>query len=296
MEQYWRMATLPTRPGTVFTFKMYGHETGGNTPPDYDNFTFAYATDVTGSDPTTGTYTTMFTVNTASDSNYQFALPASVSGKSVWIRVVDTNHIVGDTNLDGLFVDYMTINANTASGTTGVSLTGPTSNVIMINAQDANGDGAWDLVVGTANGNVWKYLGGAGGLTLAGGAVWYSDGGVAITGVKWGNFSTTFNGLEIALSFGTTVRIIRGDIANTVIATSLPAFSPSSAITAFGVGDINGDGWDDVVIGTTGGALFLWENLGGGTSWTFAVQVDNVGAPIYSLAIGASTNSQYLGR
>ena len=296
MEQYWRMQTLPTRPGTSFTFKLYGHETGSNTPPDYDNFTFAYATNVVGNDPTTGTYTTMFTVNSATDANYQFALPSSVSGLTVWIRAVDTNRIVGDVNMDTLFVDYMTINANTPSGTTGISLPGPTSAVDMIDAQDANGDGAFDLVAGTASGNVYKYLGGPGGLTLAGGASWYSDGGTSIVGVKWGNFSTAFPGLEIALSFGTTVRIIRGDVANTVIQSSLPAFSPSSTITAFGVGDINGDGWDDVVIGTTGGALFLWENLGGGTSWTSAVTLDNTGAPIYSLAIGDTTNSQYMGR
>ena len=296
LEQYWRIQTLPTRPGTSFTFKLFGHETGGSTPPDYDNFTFSYATNIVGNDPTTGTYTTMLTVNSATDANYQFALPSSVSGQTVWIRAVDTNRIVGDTNMDSLFVDFLTINANTPSGTTGITLPGPTSTVTSIDAQDANGDGPIDLVAGTTNGNVWKYLGGAGGLVLAGGALWYSDGGVAIVGVRWGNFSTTFPGLEIALSFGTTIRIVRGDVPGTVIQNSLPTFSPLTSITAFGVGDINGDGWDDVVIGTSGGSLFLWENLGGGTSWTAAVNVDNVGAPIYSLAIGDSTNSQYVGR
>lgn len=85
-------------------------------------------------------------------------------------------------------------------------------------------------------------------------------------------------------------------MANTVILNGLPAFSPSTSITAFAVGDINGDGWDDVAIGTSGGGVFLWENLGGGTSWTYAVQVDNTGAPIYNLALGDSTNSQFMGR
>jgi hypothetical protein len=85
-------------------------------------------------------------------------------------------------------------------------------------------------------------------------------------------------------------------VANTVITGNLPAFSPSTTISAFGVGDINGDGWDDVVIGTSGGVLFLWENLGQGTSWTYAVQIDNIGTPIYNLAIGDTTNSQYVGR
>jgi len=296
MQQYYRMATLPTRPGTSFTFKMTGHQAGFDQAPDYDNFTFAYSTNVVGSDPTTGTYTTMFTVNSGSDTpQYQFAMPASVSGLTVWVRVLDTNRIVGDTNMDTLFIDYMTITANTPAGTTGVTLPGPTSNVNMIDAQDANRDGTSDLVAGTTNGNVWRYMGSPGGL-LAGSGAWYSTGGTAIVGVKWGNFSTAYGMLNIAIAFGTNVRIVRGDVANTVIQNGLPAFSPISAITAFGVGDLNGDGWDDVVIGTSGGGLFLWENLGGGTSWTFAVQVDNLGTPVYSLAIGSTTNSQYMGR
>ncbi len=290
------MATLPTRPGTSFTFKMTGHQAGFDQAPDYDNFTFAYSTNVVGSDPTTGTYTTMFTVNSGSDTpQYQFAMPASVSGLTVWVRVLDTNRIVGDTNMDTLFIDYMTITANTPAGTTGVTLPGPTSNVNMIDAQDANRDGTSDLVAGTTNGNVWRYMGSPGGL-LAGSGAWYSTGGTAIVGVKWGNFSTAYGMLNIAIAFGTNVRIVRGDVASTVIQNGLPAFSPSSAITAFGVGDLNGDGWDDVVIGTSSGGLFLWENLGGGTSWTFAVQVDNLGTPVYSLAIGSTTNSQYMGR
>ncbi len=294
LQQYWRMFPLPTRPGTSFTFKLFGHETGYNVGPGYDNFTFSYATNVVGNDPTTGTYTTMFTVNTGSDANYQFALPPSVAGQTVWIQAIDTNRVVGATYLGAIDVDYMTINANTPAGTTGIALTGPTSNVNSIDAQSSTHNGYYDLIAGTALGNVHKYMGGAGGLTYTG-SVWYSDGGTSIVGVRWGNFTTTFPGMAIAVAFGTTVRIIRGDVANTVITSNLPAFSPSSTITAFGVGDINGDGWSDCAIGTSGGGLFIWENLGYATSWTYAVPLDNTGAPLYSLAIGDSTNSQYMG-
>jgi flagellin-like protein len=296
LEQYWRIGPLPTRPGTAFTFNLYGHESGG--PPEYDNFTIAYATNVVGDDPTTGIYTTMRTVAGSSDTSYTYALPAGVAGMTVWIRALDTNRLVTATpTLDSLYVDRMWINANTPSGTTGVTLTADGSTVNMVNAQDANGDGYYDLVAGTQNANIYKYTGGTGGLTSNG--LWYGAGsGNAIVGVKWGNFTTSFPGLEIALAFGTTVRIIRGDVANTVIQSSLPAFSPSATITAFAVGDINGDGWDDVAIGTTGssGAIFLWENLGQGTSWTYAVTLDSVGSTVFSIVLGDSTNSQYMGR
>ena len=297
LQEYWRIGPLPTRPGTAFTFSLYGHESGGATAPDYDNFTLSYSTNVVGTDPTTGTYTTMMTVIGSSDASYMFAMPNSVSGLTIWIRAVDTNRVVGATNLDSLYVDQMLINANTPSGTTGVTLTNPgdTSTINRINTQDQNGDGYWDLAVGTTNGHVFKYMGSAGGLLTPAGALYTSTGGASVVGVAFGNFSTAYTGLNIAVAFGTTVTIIRADTGGVIMA-SLPAFSPSSTITAFSVGDINGDGWDDCAIGTTNGDVFLWENLGQGTSWTYAVVIDSLGAPIYSVRLGDSENSQYLGR
>ncbi|HYM39030.1 MAG TPA: type IV pilin [Thermoplasmata archaeon] len=294
LEQYWRFGVLPTRPGTAFTFNLIGHETGSTTPPEFDNFTIAYSTNVVGTDPTTGTYTTMFTVTGTSDVSYTFAMPASVAGKTVWIRALDTNRVVAASpSYDTIYVDKMWINANTPSGTTGVTLTADGSTINMVDAQSSLGNGFSDLVAGTSNGNVYKWMGSAGGLTASG--LWYAA-GTSVSGVKFGNFTTSFPGLAIGLSFGTTVRIIRGDVANTVIQSSLPAFSPSSTITAFAVGDINGDGWDDVAIGTSGGGVYLWENLGQGTSWTYAVTVTQAGSPVFSLILGDTTNSQYVGR
>ena len=300
LEQYWRIGPLPTRLGTAFTFNLIGHETGGTTPPEYDNFTIAYSTDVGGTDPTTGTYTTMFTVQGTSDRSYSFALPVSVAGKTVWVRAIDTNRVVtGSPSYDSLFVDQMYINANTPSGTTGVTLTNPgdSSTINMIDAQDQNGDHYWDLVVGTSNGHVFEYMGSPGGLQIPSSYLYYAGSGNSIVGVAFGNFSTNYPGLEIALAFGTTVRVIRGDTGG-VIMNALPPFSPSSTITAFAVGDINGDGWDDIAIGTAGssGAIFLWENLGQGTSWTYAVTLDTVGSTVFSIVLGDTTNSQYLGR
>ncbi len=272
---------------------------------DTDIFSVYYATNVVGNDPTTGTYTLLLNVTSTTDALFTVPLPAGVQGKTVWIKAVDSNRYVGNTGLDSLYVDLMYINANTPSGTTGVSLTNPgdSSAVNSINAQDANGDGISDLAVATASGHVFKYLGSSGGLQ-APGACHYSNAvsgqctaaGTSIVGVRWGNLSDAYPGLEIVIAYGTTIRVIRGDVANTVITSNLPAYSPSSTLTALAVGDVNGDGPDDVVVGTSGGVIVFWANLNAAVSWTAAITIYNVGAQIYSLVIGDGSNAQYVGR
>src|SRR2546430_12498431 len=162
MQQYWRITQVPSRPGTTFTYSLLARHTANT---EGDTFVFAYATNAVANDPTTGTYTTMFWVNATTDTTYSFILPSSVAGKQVWMRALDLDHTVGNTILDTLFVDQMYIQASTPSGTTGVSLTNPgdASQVNAIDADDRNADGYWDIVAGTANGNVFKYIGGLGG-------------------------------------------------------------------------------------------------------------------------------------
>ena len=80
-----------------------------------------------------------------------------------------------------------------------------------------------------------------------------------------------------------------------MIANALPAYLPSNAITAFTVGDINGDGPDDVAIGTTTD-VFLWINLNNGVSWSPATLVNSYTVRVYSIDLGDASKSQYLGR
>src|SRR2546430_5454984 len=111
-----------------------------------DNFVFAYATNVAGNDPPTGTSTTMVWVNATSDQTYSFILPSSVAGKQVWILTKYMDHTVGNVNLDTVFVDQMYVRAATPSGTTGVNLAGPAPSLNLIDADDQHGDHFADLV------------------------------------------------------------------------------------------------------------------------------------------------------
>ncbi len=62
------------------------------------------------------------------------------------------------------------------------------------------------------------------------------------------------------------------------------------------IGLVNGDGIDDVVVGTSTGYVFFWENLGGGLSWTSAVTVFNTGSQVYNIGMGDAANAAYVGR
>src|SRR5207245_11618366 len=101
------------------------------------------------------------------------------------------------------FVDQMYVRAATPSGTTGVNLAGPATAINAIDADDQDGDHFADLVVGTAGGKVWKYMGSLGGLTTPAGAYYLAPS--AIVGIKFGNISRTHAGLEIGIPVGTTL-------------------------------------------------------------------------------------------
>jgi len=305
LEHYWRLTQLPTRPGTTFTFNLEARHSAN---AEGDNFEVAYSTNVVGSNPLTGTYTTFLWVNaTGADQPYSYILSSTVAGKVLWIRVLDMGRVVGDTALDTLFVDRMYVRADTPAGTTGASLTNPggdTSDVKAIDADDQDGDGYQDLVVGTANGKVYKYLGSGGGLMTPVGAFWsHPAPSRAIVGVKLAQVSGTQTGLEVVVATDVGVHLLTGSGSTGTriryTGDGVWLWPNPTTILSFDVGDVNGDGWDDVVVGTGAtniGKIEFWENTNHGLAWTTPVTLDDLGKRVYAIDLGDASKSQYLGR
>jgi len=307
-EHYWRISQLPNRPVTTYTFNL---EARHNVNSEGDNFAIAYSQNVVGNDPATGTYATMVWVNATSDQTYSFILPSTVAGRVVWIRGLDMDRRVGNTSLDTLFMDQMYVRADTPAGTTGASLnTGEAAGVTVssIDADDQNGDGFADLAAGTSSGKIFKFLGGSPGLPATPTATLVT-GLDSVVGVKFGAISASQAGLEVVVAYGKSVRVYTafGSSGSLIGPTLSTTTTPASGedIAAFGVGDVNGDGFDDVVVGTasTGtvkGELLLWINRDNGLVWnnpiTAPIKVDTVGTSIRTLALGDASKAQYLGR
>jgi len=97
LEHVW---TFNVTPGRSVVFYLQAHQTVSS---DGDQFRFAYSTDGVG-------YHDMLVVSaTAEPTDYQeFVLPASSAG-TLYVRVQDTDHTAGKSDLDTLVVDHMLV-------------------------------------------------------------------------------------------------------------------------------------------------------------------------------------------
>jgi hypothetical protein len=110
LEHTWRFDVVP---GSQYVFSVSAYRSGTE-----DNFTFSYSRDNV-------VYTPMVTVSAAIDDDTMqtYAFPQDVAG-TVYVRVQDTDRTTGNTQVDSLFVDVLSISTlfQAASGGSGIAL------------------------------------------------------------------------------------------------------------------------------------------------------------------------------
>ncbi len=296
LEHYWRLERLPNRPGSTYTMYVRGYRV--DTGSEGDDFNFFYST--TGQ---AGPYSAAITVSSATETTYSYALPTSVAGAEVWIRVLDADRTNGKLQLADLYVNLLNITVQTPAGITGVdiNLGSDASDGTALDAGNQNDDGNPttleydDLAVGTANGNLFKIMGSAGGLVPPSGT--FASPGGSISGVKLADCYLTDAGLEIVGASGSSVYIYAASGSTGTLRKTLN--SPNSeTIRALGAGDVDSDGDDDVVITTGGtniGRIVYFRNNNG--NWVYPSPPQFIlGVPIWGIDLGDVSNSAHRGR
>jgi len=289
LEHYWKLQTLPNRPSSTYTMYVKGYR--DNNPNENDFFHLYYST--TGQ---FGTYSgPVLNISATSDTQIQQSLPNTLGGASIWVKIVDSDRTNGRTGINHVFVNLLNITVVTQPGVTGIDINNlDGANSMAIDAGDQNSDGFDDLALGTSAGNIYKILGSAGGLQ-APAQIFASPGG-SISGIKLGEFYANKPGLEIAASSGAVVYIYQANLQTGTLIKTLTT-PGSETITAFAAGDVDGDGDDDVVVGTTAHIVYFKNNRDNSGNWMIPnVEQWNIGVQIYGIDLGDVSNSAHRGR
>jgi type IX secretion system substrate protein/VCBS repeat protein/FG-GAP repeat protein len=171
----------------------------------------------------------------------------------------------------------VTIDPLSTSASTSLSGTAGSFGLSVASAGDINGDGYSDVIVGGNDGSVSIYLGSISGLSSSAATVLTGAGafGVAVASagdVNGDGFSDVIIGNGLGSAF-----IFNGSGAGIASGTSATAAATLAGVTLhFGVsvanaGDVNGDGYSDVIIGDGGGSAYIFNgSVSGITSGTIA--------------------------
>ncbi|MCK4455086.1 MAG: hypothetical protein KAU99_01920 [Thermoplasmata archaeon] len=241
--------------------------------PENDHFLFQF------SQNQGGPWTDLVTITATSDPNDYTGstLPTTIGG-NVYIKVVDTDGTNGYLINDTVYVDHMFIRRYLVT-TTPLYSYDFASTVNDIAVGDVDGDGDFDVAVATSSGNIYmRYNDGLG--DLGAGDVLAATGSVLAVDLAYidadddldvvaGTSSDKVYWFENVLPLTTWDR---KKIADT-----------DGDVTTLRAGDVDGDYWDDVVIGTYTGKVVLYRNEHPG--WITEI-VDSRDTIIYDLDIG----------
>ncbi|HVM87612.1 MAG TPA: FG-GAP-like repeat-containing protein [Puia sp.] len=203
-----------------------------------------------------------------------------------------TDVIVGSAAAHSAYVYLGSASGLSSSAATTISVGSGNFGTSVAGAGDVNGDGYGDIIVGepgTLSGNAYVYLGSSSGLgaspspsiTLSG------TGPFGVSVASAGDVDGDgLSDIIIGNAFGTAnVYSHYSSGAFTVIKTLVGTGTYFGSSVA-GAGDVNADGYSDVIVGNASGNVFVYEGSASGVSTTAAVTLAEPGAgPNYGFSV-----------
>ncbi len=166
----------------------------------------------------------------------------------------------------------------------------------VASAGDVNGDGFSDVIVGDAGGNAFLYLGSSSGLsavpatTITGLGAF--GGGISVASAGDVN-GDGFSDVVVSAAPSNNAYIYLGSALGLsgTIATTLHEATGNFGASVASAGDVNGDGFSDVIVGDAAGKAYVFLGAGGGLSSVASVTLTEAGVNFgWSVASAGDVN------
>ena len=205
-----------------------------------------------------------------------------VNGDGYSDVVVAANGVAFLTGAAYIFMGSSTGLSSTAAVTLNGLASGNNFGVSVACAGDVNGDGFSDVVVGSANAGSYVYYGSSAGLAATASVTLNGDGRVASAGDVNGD---GYSDVIVGSSSNNAAYLYYGPftVSNPTPAVTLTGGPGRFGTSVASAGDVNGDGYSDVIVGADGvatdqGAAYVYYGSSTGLTTTPAVTLNGASA------------------
>jgi hypothetical protein len=175
----------------------------------------------------------------------------------------------------------------TGIGNFGISVAG---------AGDVNGDGFSDVIIGqpgVINGNAYVYLGSATGVDpTTPGTILTGVGPFGVSVASAGDVNGDgFSDVVVGNGLGSASVYSGSNIGLSIIPTTLIGTGTNYGTSVATAGDVNGDGFSDVIVGNAGGSAFIYAGSALGISTSASTTLSEVGAAAnYGVSVASAAD------